>query len=73
MLELPGVAAVSVQVWVEVTFAVVIVAVPEVAPAAMLRLVGPVTAPLFELRAIVKPPTGAAELIVTVAAVLTEP
>jgi hypothetical protein len=51
----------------------VIVTVPDVAPAAIVAVVGPVTAVLFEDKAIVRPPTGAAELIVMVPVVLTEP
>lgn len=49
------------------------VAVVEVAPAAIVAEAGPVTAALFEVSVIVRPPTGAAELIVIVPVVLAEP
>jgi hypothetical protein len=69
----PFVVAVTVSVSVLVTFAVVIVTVPVVAPAAIVAVAGPVTKVLLEVSGIDKPPTGAAELIVNVPMVLTDP
>lgn len=56
--------AVIVAVDVLVTWPVVIVKVPVVAPAAIVAVAGPVMAALLAEIAIVRPPTGAAELIV---------
>jgi hypothetical protein len=53
-----------------VTGPVVMVTVPDVAPAAMVALVGPVTPLPVELNAIVRPPVGAGEEIVIVPVVL---
>lgn len=58
--------AVMVDVAVAATWPVVMVTVPDVAPAAIVIDAGPVTAVPVALKATVSPPVGAAELIVTV-------